>query len=248
VAAPPAPATGGLLSDVCGSECERPAAPAPLLPGPATALLPAPAAALAPAKAVALNVGVLTVSDRAAAGTYEDLSGPAVQAGLARFAQQAAAAAAAAAAGHGSGGGGGGGGITWRLRFVCSRVVPDDRAEIERTLTEWCEPGNAAGGGVAGAAPCNLVLTTGGTGFAPRDVTPEATAAVLEKRAPGLVAAAMLRTLATQPLAMLSRAVAGVRKGTVIVNLPGRPSAVDQHLEILAPALGVAVAQASGQV
>jgi len=189
---------------------------------------------------VALNVGVLTVSDRAAAGTYEDLSGPAVQAGLARFAQQAAA--AAAAAGHG-------GGVTWRLRFVCSRVVPDDRAEIERTLVEWCEPGgNAAGGGVAGAAPCNLVLTTGGTGFAPRDITPEATLAVLEKRAPGLVAAAMLRTLATQPLAMLSRAVAGVRKGTVIVNLPGRPSAVDQHLEILAPALGVAVAQASGQV
>ena len=229
-------ATGAMHSDVCGQECQD-SVPAHAAAGggasAAGASVSAPLPPLAPAApqlAVELNVGVLTVSDRASAGTYPDVSGPTVQACLAAHAQR-----------HPG---------TWRLRFVCSAIVPDEQDQIEATLRQWTD---LSGTGSAVRAHCNLVLTTGGTGFSSRDVTPEATLAVVQRRAPGLVLAVLARSMAVQPLAMLSRGTAGVRchdDGTgcaLIINLPGRPAAVRENVEILAPALGPAVAQLTGQ-
>ena len=189
-----------------------------------------PHKAAAPQAPVELNVGVLTVSDRASAGTYPDVSGPTAQACLAAHSQRYPGA--------------------WRLRFVCSAIVPDEREQIEATLRQWTDP---TGAGATAQTHCNLVLTTGGTGFSQRDVTPEATLAVVQKRAPGLSLAVLARSMAVQPLAMLSRGTAGVRcrdDGTgcaLVINLPGRPAAVRENVEILAPALGPAVAQLTGQ-
>jgi molybdenum cofactor synthesis domain-containing protein len=109
-------------------------------------------------------------------------------------------------------------------------VLTDDRAAISARLIEYADRDDLA-----------LVLTTGGSGLAPRDVTPEATLAVIDRLAPGLVEAARLQTLSRTPLAMLSRAVAGVRGHTLIVNLPGSPGAVREWLDVLAPALPHAV-------
>ncbi|MGH2360836.1 MAG: MogA/MoaB family molybdenum cofactor biosynthesis protein [bacterium] len=109
-------------------------------------------------------------------------------------------------------------------------VLTDDREAISARLIEYAD-----------RMGVNLVLTTGGSGFAPRDVTPEATLAVVERLAPGLVEAARSQTFVTTPLAMLSRAVAGVRTRTLIVNLPGSPTAVGEWLAVLAPVLPHAV-------
>jgi molybdopterin adenylyltransferase len=105
-------------------------------------------------------------------------------------------------------------------------VVPDERSIIAGTLLVWADE-----------AGLDLVLTTGGTGFAPRDVTPEATGDVVERPAPGLVEAMRAASLAVTPHAMLSRAVAGIRGQTLIVNLPGSPKAVRENLETILPAL-----------
>ncbi|MCI9056344.1 MAG: MogA/MoaB family molybdenum cofactor biosynthesis protein [Oscillospiraceae bacterium] len=104
-------------------------------------------------------------------------------------------------------------------------VVPDERGEIEAALAALAEAGTA------------LVVTTGGTGFSPRDVTPEATAAVCQRMVPGIPEAMRLASLAVTPRAMLSRAVAGIRDRTLIVNLPGSPKAVRENLEAVLPAL-----------
>ncbi len=84
---------------------------------------------------------------------------------------------------------------------------------------------------------CDLILTTGGTGFSPSDVTPEATMAVVERPAPGIAEAMRYHSLQITPRAMLSRAAAGIRKGTLIVNLPGSPKAVTECLEYILPSL-----------
>ena len=105
-------------------------------------------------------------------------------------------------------------------------VVPDDASQICSALTEWCD-----------AAGLNLIFTTGGTGFAPRDVTPEATRAILDREAPGLAEAMRAASLKVTPHAMLSRAVCGMRGATLIVNLPGSPRACRENLETIAPAL-----------
>lgn len=105
-------------------------------------------------------------------------------------------------------------------------VVPDDASQICSTLTEWCD-----------VAKLNLIFTTGGTGFAPRDVTPEATRAILDREAPGLAEAMRAASLAVTPHAMLSRATCGIRGATLIVNLPGSPKACRENLETIAPAL-----------
>lgn len=173
----------------------------------------------APPFPVHLRVGILTVSDRAAAGQYADESGPEVR----RHVEQHAVLA------------------NWTVDFTRRAVVPDEAPDIQATLTDWSSPHSGPDG--LKAALCNVILTTGGTGFAPRDVTPEATRAVLEKLAPGLMTAVLLETMEHEPLAVLSRAVAGVRHRTLIVNLPGRPRAVAQTLKILLPFLGHAVAQ-----
>jgi len=109
-------------------------------------------------------------------------------------------------------------------------IVPDELAPLTATLTAWADSGEV-----------DVVLTTGGTGFAPRDLTPEATLAVVERLAPGLVEAARAASLQITPHAMLSRGVAGIRGRTLIVNLPGSPTGAVEHLLVVAPALPHAV-------
>ncbi len=109
---------------------------------------------------------------------------------------------------------------------TATAVVPDEVAIIRDTLTDWAD-----------RLRLDLILTTGGTGFAPRDVTPEATRAVLEREAPGIPEALRSASLKITPHAMLSRAVAGMRGRTLIVNLPGSPKAVRENLEVLLPIL-----------
>ena len=105
-------------------------------------------------------------------------------------------------------------------------MVPDEVDLISAKLREWCDGGNV-----------DLVLTTGGTGLGPRDVTPEATRAVLNFEVPGISEAIRIGTLKNTPLAMLSRSVAGVRHGCLIVNLPGSPKGVKECLEVALPAI-----------
>ena len=105
-------------------------------------------------------------------------------------------------------------------------VVPDDAARIREALLAWSDEG------------LDLVLTTGGTGFAPRDVTPEATRAVIEREAPGLAEAMRRAGAEKTPTAILSRAVAGIRKSTLIVNLPGSERGARESLAAILPALG----------
>ena len=105
-------------------------------------------------------------------------------------------------------------------------MVADEVPQISEKLAEWCDSGNI-----------DLILTTGGTGLGPRDVTPEATRTVIDIEAPGIGEAMRMQTLQFTPFAMLSRATAGVRSGCLIVNLPGSEKAVRETLEVALPAL-----------
>ena len=93
----------------------------------------------------------------------------------------------------------------------------------------------------------NLIVTTGGTGFSPRDNTPEATLAVIEREAPGLAEAMRMETLKNTPMAMISRGVCGIRSGTLIINLPGSPKAVKESFAVIAPVLNHAIALLAGK-
>ena len=104
-------------------------------------------------------------------------------------------------------------------------IVPDERDQIRAQVLAWCSEG------------VHLILTTGGTGFAPRDVTPEAVRDVIEREAPGLVQAILHASLEKTPHAMLSRPVAGMRGRTLIVTFPGSPKACRESFETIAPAL-----------
>jgi len=104
-------------------------------------------------------------------------------------------------------------------------IVPDDLETIAATLTAWVDEG------------VHLILTSGGTGFAPRDVTPEATRQVIEREAPGIAEALRAESLKITRHAMLSRAIAGIRRQTLIINLPGSPKAVRENLDVLLPVL-----------
>ena len=115
-------------------------------------------------------------------------------------------------------------------------IVPDEREDIAQRLRAWADGGEV-----------DLILTTGGTGLAPRDVTPEATLAVVERLAPGFGEAMRAASLAKTPTAILSRAVAGVRGRTLIINLPGSPKAVRECLEAILPALPHAVETVRGE-
>lgn len=109
-------------------------------------------------------------------------------------------------------------------------LVPDDLNSIQDQLVAW-----------AAAGDIDVILTTGGTGFSPRDVTPEATLAVIERHASGLAEAMRLASLQVTPHAMLSRAVAGIRRRTLIVNLPGSPKGALENLKVILPVLPHAV-------
>jgi molybdopterin adenylyltransferase len=109
-------------------------------------------------------------------------------------------------------------------------MVPDEMDEIRKVLVEWSDAGNI-----------DVILTTGGTGFAARDVTPEATLGVLDRLAPGISEAIRAESLKITPHAMLSRAVSGIRKRTLIVNFPGSPRAVLENLALIQAVLPHAV-------
>jgi molybdopterin adenylyltransferase len=110
------------------------------------------------------------------------------------------------------------------------QILPDEESAIRAILMEW-----SGGGGL------DVILTTGGTGFAARDVTPEATKAAIEREAPGLAEAMRAESLKHTPHAMLSRAVAGIRRRTLIVNLPGSPKAAVENFHVIRPVLAHAV-------
>jgi molybdenum cofactor synthesis domain-containing protein len=113
---------------------------------------------------------------------------------------------------------------------VAIGLVPDERAAIAAWLVRGADE-----------LALDLILTTGGTGFAPRDVTPEATRAIIEREAPGLAEAMRVDSLRVTPYAMLSRAIAGIRGRTLIVNLPGSPKAAVENLGTILPVLPHAI-------
>ena len=147
-----------------------------------------------------IRIGVINVSDRAAAGVYEDTPGQAAVALLRE----------------------------WLVTpfEVDYKVVPDEQPVIEAELRR-----------MADEAGCGLVVTTGGTGPSPRDVTPEATVAVCQKLLPGFGELMRTASLKYVPTAILSRQTAGIRGKTLIVNLPGRPKAIRENLEAVFPAI-----------
>lgn len=114
-------------------------------------------------------------------------------------------------------------------------IVPDEKDDIASALIRLSDELKA-----------DVVFTTGGTGFAPRDVTPEATLCVIEKNAPGISEAIRFRSLEITPKAMLSRAISGIRGRTLIINLPGSPKAVRESVEVVLPVLPHAVETLSG--
>ncbi len=151
-----------------------------------------------------IRIAILTASNRASAGIYEDKSGPALE----QLVLQ-----------------------TLPATIIETCIVPDDRGQISRQLREWADSGNI-----------DLILTTGGTGFTPSDITPEATLDIIEKQAPGLCEVMRAQALAITPHAMLSRAVAGIRGHVLIINLPGSPKGATENLQAVLPALPHAIA------
>ena len=120
--------------------------------------------------------------------------------------------------------------------IVAARILSDDPDPLADALREFADWRNV-----------NLIVTTGGTGLGPRDNTPEATLAVIEREAPGLAEAMRIETLKKTPMAMLSRGVCGVRSGALIINLPGSPKGVRESFAVIAPVLNHAIALVAGQ-
>lgn len=147
-----------------------------------------------------VRIGIVTVSDRASRGEYEDLGGPAIREWLGRALS-----------------------TEWE---AVARVVPDELVQIETTLKMLCDK-----------EECCLVVTTGSTGPAVRDVVPEATEAVCQKMMPGFGELMRQESLKFVPTAILSRQTAGIRGRSLIINLPGKPSAIDDCLNAVFPAV-----------
>jgi len=146
------------------------------------------------------RIGIVTVSDRASSGEYEDKGGPAIRAWLDRVLA-----------------------CPWE---AVTRIIPDEQALIERTLIALSD-----------TEGCSLIVTTGGTGPAARDVTPEATEAVCQKMMPGFGELMRTASLKIVPTAILSRQTAGIRGKSFIINLPGKPSAIDDCLNAVFAAI-----------
>ena len=140
------------------------------------------------------RVGIITSSDKGAAGEREDLSGPAIETML----------------------------PSGLYQVVSYRILPDEMEELKGEMIRLSDE-----------EQCDLILTTGGTGFSPRDITPEATLAVCDRMAPGIAEAIRAYSLAITKRAKLSRAVSGMRGKTLIINLPGSPKAVKEALEYI---------------
>jgi molybdopterin adenylyltransferase len=120
-------------------------------------------------------------------------------------------------------------------RIVAKEILADDLEPLSDKLREYADRPDV-----------NLILTTGGTGFGPRDNTPEATQRVIERPAPGLAEAMRIGTLKNTPMAMISRGVSGIRSAALIINLPGSPKAVRESFEVIKPVLGHAIDLLSG--
>ena len=114
--------------------------------------------------------------------------------------------------------------------IIRQEILPDDKSTIQGTLMRWSD-----------ADELDVILTTGGSGFSPRDVTPEATRAVIDREAPGLAEAMRAASLEVTPHAMLSRAVTGIRGKTLIINLPGSPKGAVENLQVIVPVVPHAV-------
>jgi molybdopterin adenylyltransferase len=147
-----------------------------------------------------IRIGIVTVSDRASQGVYEDKGGPAIQESLREILS-----------------------CEWQ---AVPRLIPDEQLQIEQTLMALCDQ-----------EKCCLVVTTGGTGPAKRDVTPEATEAVCDKLLDGFGEQMRAVSLKVVPTAILSRQIAGIRGKSLIVNLPGKPSAIRDCLLAVFPAI-----------
>jgi len=156
-----------------------------------------------------MKIGRITVSDRASAGIYEDLSGPEIERLLSER--------------------------LGRDHAFLSAVIPDEQSLIAQTLSRFADNER-----------CSLIVTTGGTGVTPRDVTPEATREILEKELPGFAEAMRMGNFARVPTSILSRATAGTRGRSLIINLPGKPKAIAECLDVLLPAIREAIAHLQG--
>ena len=121
------------------------------------------------------------------------------------------------------------------FQVVLTAVVPDEEVEISKLLALWADENSV-----------DLILTTGGTGLSPRDVTPEATESVCKRLVPGIAEAMRAESLKKTPNAMISRAVAGVRGASLIINLPGSPRGARENLEAVLPALEHAISKIQG--
>ena len=144
------------------------------------------------------SVGIITVSDKGAAGEREDLSGPEIKKII----------------------------TTLPAEVKLYEIVPDNKETISRKIKELVDD-----------KELDIIITTGGTGVSPRDVTPEATREVIEKEIPGMAEVMRRESLKKTPHAMISRAVVGIRRHSLIVNLPGSPKAVRENLSAILPSL-----------
>ncbi len=154
-----------------------------------------------------IRAGVITVSDKGAAGQRKDLSGPEVERIL----------------------------KTIGIEVICKIIIPDEIHQIRDILVDLTDN-----------KKIDLIVTTGGTGVAPRDVTPDATLSVIEKEIPGMAEAMRRESCKITPHALISRAVVGIRDRTLIINLPGSPKSVRENLAVLLPALPHAIEKIRG--
>jgi molybdopterin adenylyltransferase len=154
---------------------------------------------------VNITVGIITISDRASGGEYEDLGGPALRKVAAKS--------------------------DWQV--LCEAVVPDDASRIQETIRSFAQQG------------CGLILTTGGTGIGPRDVTPEAIRAIMRVEVPGFGEVMRAESMKVTPNSILSRSLAAIVDGALVLALPGKPSGAVECLGFVAGAIphGVALAQ-----